>query len=160
MFILDEKDVAILEILQKNCRESLTNISKKINLSVDAVKKRIKRMIERKIFYPKVQLRPWNFGFKNIVEVKVKLQNTTKEGIDEFLEYLKQNPRISELFSVSGEWDLSFVLLTKDAADLAIIVSEIRTRFSTLINSWSELTTLGCHKFEDYNMKELCKELK
>ena len=52
---LDEKDCLILNLLQENCRMSLTDISKKVGLSIDSVKKRIKRMIKDDIFFPKIK---------------------------------------------------------------------------------------------------------
>ena len=70
---LNEKDCEILNLLQINCRMSLTEIAKRVNLSIDSVNKRIKKMQKNKIYWPKIQLRPRNFGFMNIIDVKIKL---------------------------------------------------------------------------------------
>ena len=42
---IDEKDCKILNLLQEDCRMSLTNIAKEIGLSVDSTKKRINKLI-------------------------------------------------------------------------------------------------------------------
>ncbi|MFC1722681.1 Lrp/AsnC ligand binding domain-containing protein, partial [Nanoarchaeota archaeon] len=94
----------------------------------------------------------------NVVDVKIKLQNTSKEEVEKFIAYLKAHPRITELFSVAGEWDISLVLISKDAIDLGEITQEIRYKFGRLISSWSESITVRCHKFEDFNMKKLIDE--
>ena len=152
---LDEKDCLILNLLQENCRMSLTDISKKVGLSIDSVKKRIKRMIKEDIFFPKIQLRPRNFGFKNIVDIKIKLHNCSEKDIKEFIEYLKENPRVAEIFSISGDWNFSIVIIAKDAIDLGKIAGGIRNRFSKIIDTWSESLTTCAYKFENYDMLKL-----
>jgi len=152
---LDEKDCVILNLLQENCRMSLTDISKKVGLSIDSVKKRIKRMIRDDIFFPKIQLRPRNFGFKNIVDIKIKLHNYTEKDIKEFIQYLKENPRVAEIFSISGDWNFSIVVIAKDAIDLGRITGEIRNKFSKIIDSWYESLTTNVYRFENYDLLKL-----
>lgn len=159
MLKLDKKNCLILNLLQENCRMSLTDIAEKVNLSIDAVKKRIKKM-EHIIFYPKIQIRPRSFGFSNIVDVKIKLNNHSKDRIERFIEFLTENPRVAEVFSVSGEWDLSVVIMSKDANDLGNVISDINGRFGNIINSWVESTTLKAYKFERYDMLKLMNHKK
>ena len=40
MVKLDEKNCLILNLLQENCRISLTELAKRVDLSIDSVKKR------------------------------------------------------------------------------------------------------------------------
>jgi len=134
---------------------SLTDISKKVGLSIDSVKKRIKRMIKDDIFFPKIQLRPRNFGFKNIVDIKIKLHNYSEKDIKEFVEFLEKTPYIVEMFSVSGDWDFSIVVIAKDALHLGEITMVIRDKFGNIISDWSESLTTHAYKFEKYNMLNL-----
>lgn len=152
---LDKKDCKILNILQHNCRTSLTDIAKQVGLSIDSVTKRIKKLTKKEIFYPTIHIRPNYFGFTHIVDVKIKLNNHSKKEIDSFIGYLKENPRVTELFSVSGEWDISLVIISRDVADLEKINSDINHRFGEIINSWSESTTLKAYKFNEYDMQKL-----
>jgi len=152
---LDKKDCVILNLLQENCRMSLTDISKKVGLSIDSVTKRIKRMIKDEIFYPKIQLRPRNFGFKNIVDIKVKLHDYNENDKKEFVNFLEENPYVAEMFSVSGDWDFSIVIIAKDAEDLGNIIESIRNKFSYMISNWSESLTTHAYKFERYDLTKL-----
>ena len=157
---IDEKDAIILNLLQKDCRMPLTAISKHINLSVDATKKRINKLLKNKIFYPKIQLRPRKFGFKQIIDVKIKLHNYNEKDFKEFVTYLKANEKVTEMFSLSGEWDFSIVLIARDIEDLGFISEKIRNKFGKIINNWSESTTTFVHKFEEYDMLKIIKKQK
>ncbi len=152
---LDKKDCIILNILQNNCRTSLTKIAQEVNLSIDSVKKRMKKMEKNSIFYPRIQIRPRGLGFNNIIDIKIKLNNHSKQKVDKFIKYLLEHPRVAELFSVSGEWDLSVIIISKKLEDLEKITSDIKSKFGKIISLWSESTTLKAYKFEKYDILEL-----
>ncbi|MBT4540737.1 AsnC family transcriptional regulator [Candidatus Woesearchaeota archaeon] len=152
---LDDKNCAILRLLQENCRMSLTEISRNVGLSVDSVKKRINKMINENVFFPKIQLRPRNFGYNNVVDIKIKIQNYNEEEINEFITYLKEHPRVVELFSIAGDWNFSIVIIAKDALEQGRLTEEIRNRFSKIIAGWSESLTTKAYKFEEYDMTKL-----
>ena len=134
---------------------SLTDIAKNVGLSVDSVKKRLHKLKSRGLFIPKIQLRPRQFGFPNIVDVKIKLKDYDGDSIKEFIDYAVSHPRIPEVFSISGEWDFTLVILSKDHEDLAEITDEIRKRFGKMIKDWSESLTTVAYKFERYDMLKL-----
>ncbi|NQU99341.1 MAG: Lrp/AsnC ligand binding domain-containing protein [Parcubacteria group bacterium] len=115
-------------------------------------------MIKDDIFFPKIQLRPRNFGFKNIVDIKIKLHNYSEKDIKEFVEYLKGNPRVAEIFSISGDWNFSIVIIAKDAEDLGETSNLIRNKFNKIINGWSESLTTSVYKFENYDMLKLIED--
>lgn len=154
MVKLDEKDCIILNTLQKNCRITLTDIAKKVKLSIDSVKKRIKKM-ENIVYYPKIQIRPRSLGFNNIVDVKIKLHNYTEKEILEFIDFLEKDPHVVELMSLSGGWDLTAVIISKDAIHQGRICAAIRNKFNKIIDEWSESLTTYVYKFEDYDLTKL-----
>lgn len=155
MHNLDKKDLIILDLLQKNCRMKLTAIAKEANLSIDSVKKRIEKMIKSKIFYPRIQLRPRNFGFVNILTVNMRLQYDSEEEFLRFIAYLKSHPRVVEIIQTAGEWDLSIVVISKDAIEFGKILSEIRAKFGKIIVATTTLLTINNYKFEEYDMMEI-----
>lgn|SRR3989344_2454928 len=151
---LDEKNCIILNLLQKDCRMSITDIAKQVNLSIDSTKKRIEKM-KNTVFFPRIQLRPRHFGYNNIVDVKIKLRNHTNDDTNKFIAYLRQHPRIVEIFQISGSWDFSIVMIAKNGEDLGALSSEIRSKFNTIITEWAESLTTFAHKFEEYDMLKL-----
>ena len=155
MVTLDKENCIILTLMQEDCRMSLTDIAKKVGLSIDAVKKRLNRMMQEGIFYPKIQLRPRHFGFSTIVEVRIELHNCSKKDLDGFISYVTDNPAVVEVFSFSGSWDIGLVLLARDAQDLGRITADIRGRFRKIIRRWIESLTTGVYKFERYDILAL-----
>jgi Lrp/AsnC family leucine-responsive transcriptional regulator len=152
---IDKIDCQMLELLQQDCRMSLTAIAKHVHLSVDSVKKRMNKLQKMEIFFPKIQMRPRHFGFNNVVDIKIKLSNYDEKDIKEFVEYLKNNSLIVEIFSVSGQWDYSIVMIAKDAEDLGVNTELIRNKFKKIISGWSESLTTSAFKFEKYDMWKL-----
>ena len=154
----DEKDCMILDLLQENCRMPLTKIAKKVGLSIDSVKKRMNKMLENDVYHPQIQLRPRNFGFPNIVDVKIKVTYEDQKELEGFTKYLRAHPRISEIFAMVGEHDFSIVIIAKDAIDLGDVTSQIRNKFGRIISAWNTSLTTKCYKFEKYEMQELFAE--
>ena len=62
---------------------------------------------------------------------------------------------VAELFAISGTWDFTVVLIAKDHEDFAIIKSDIKEKFSNIINEWLESPTSFAYKFERYDMLNL-----
>ncbi|MBN2421617.1 Lrp/AsnC family transcriptional regulator [Candidatus Woesearchaeota archaeon] len=155
MVDLDKKNCLILNLLQEDCRMSLTDIAKKVGLSVDSVKKRIEKMRKEKIFNPKIQLRPRILGYPYIVDIKVKLHNYDHKKVQSFIEFVVKHPRIAEVFSISGEYDFTLVIIAKNHEDLARVSDEIKKKNSNLISEWSESLTTVAYKFETYDLLKL-----
>jgi len=158
MVKLDKINCKILNILQKNCRASYTNIAKEVGLSVDSVKKRMDKLLKNEIFYPKVQIRPKNFGYNVVVDVRIKLKDFTKSDLESFISYLKNNPYVVELFTVSGLWNISLVLIAKNTFNLGEITNNIRNKYGNIIQEWSESITTKAYVFETYDMEALVGE--
>lgn len=152
---LDATNRRILTLLQMNCRMSLTDIGKDVGLSVDSVKKRIDRMVRNDIFFPRIQLRPRNFGYKNVVEIKIKLCEATREEKRELIAHLLKEPHVTEIFEVAGAWDLTIVVIAKDAQHLGRITNPIKNRFNRIVADWTESLTMSAYKFETYDLLKL-----
>lgn len=152
--MLDEKDREILMILQENSRESLTSIAKQINLSIDAVNKRIKEMQSKGIFTFGISINPRVIGFPLVADIKIKLQNITEQEKNSFINYLKSHPRVIDLLSVMGEYDITCVLIAKDTNELDSISTEIRQKHSRIIADWKGMLILNTYKFEYYDLTQ------
>lgn len=150
--IIDDKDRKILMMLQKNGREQLTTIAKKVNLSIDSVHKRIKEMKKKEIFNATILIDPRKVGFPLVADVKIKLRNITSQEKEEFIKYLIGHKRIIELLSIMGDFDFTCVIVAKDTNELDMISTEIRQNYNNLIADWKSVLVLKTHKFEYYDL--------
>ncbi|MFH0889815.1 MAG: Lrp/AsnC family transcriptional regulator [Candidatus Aenigmatarchaeota archaeon] len=149
--VLDRKDRDILNILSKNARSKLVYIAKKIGLSVDATKKRIMKL-ERDgvITRYTIQVNPPVIGLPLGIHIYLKLKNFDQKRLDEFIRYLTGNPRVIDVMSMAGDYDLYIVLLASDTVDLDRRKNEIRQKFSDLIGDWKEVLVTKIYMLEDY----------
>ena len=149
---LDEKDRKILMALQENGRAQLKEISKKVGLSIDSVHKRMKEMQRKEIFITGIFIEPRNIGFPLLMDVKIKLRNITENQKQKFLDSLVAHPRVIDLLSIMGDFDLTCVLIAKDTNELKEISTQIRQKYSDLIADWRAMLILKTHKFEFYDL--------
>jgi len=149
---LDEKDKKILMVLQENGREQLKTIAGKVGLSIDSVHKRIKEMLRKGIFETGIFIEPRAIGFPLVADVKIKLRNITEGEKKKFIEHLVRHPRVIELLSIMGDFDLTCVLIAKDTNELDEVSTEIRQRYSEMIADWKAVLILKTHKFEYYDL--------
>lgn len=150
---LDEKDRKILNILQKNGRETLTTISRKVGLSIDSVNKRIKKMKESGIIDRfGIFIDPKALGYPIVADVKIKLKNIKSKELEDFIKHLKNNPNVIELISIMGDYDITCVFVAKTSSRLEKISMKVRERFSNIISDWKASIILKVHKFEEYEL--------
>jgi len=101
---LDEYDSLILKELLKDCKMSLTDLSKTTGLSRFAVKNRIKKLFEKGfIAGPTVVLNPFLVGLKKTVFFEFKT-NPHEPWLAELLEKMKSCDNI--LDGITGEYSL------------------------------------------------------
>ncbi|MBR9683445.1 Lrp/AsnC family transcriptional regulator [Candidatus Woesearchaeota archaeon] len=139
-FSLDEADIKILQILAKDAREHLLNISRTIKISPNTVKDRIKRMEKNKViigFKPKI-----NAGILGYQHYKIFLGLTDVDPAKQIglKEYLKLNKNIISITEAIGRADLEFEIQVKDSTELHKHLKELRQQFGTLLKDYK--TTL------------------
>jgi Lrp/AsnC family transcriptional regulator for asnA, asnC and gidA len=137
---LDKKDLAILEILKTNSRETCQKIAKKVALSNDAVGYRIKRMenlgiIDRYVIDLNQAYLKHNeyFIFLGLLE-----DNTKK--IEQFDKHLIQNPDVDEIIHYSDKWDTRINFIAEDISELDETITDISNRYSNIIIDYEILT--------------------
>ena len=97
---IDEKDLAIINELRTNSRQSIRQIAKKTRIRPSTVHLRINRLVNQGVI-EKFTLKLNNkiFGENFIVFVLVKSTQEIRKNIFE-------NPHVREVFGVTGEYDL------------------------------------------------------
>jgi len=133
---LDEIDYGIIRILLTHGgRTPLSDIAKQLGASIGTVKRRLENLIKSKVIQDIIPIvEPSLFGFHgSLILVRFK-----EPGAEKVLEILEKDPRVIFAAKVTGEYDLAFVFLFKDHAELSefinsLLVTRIIERTSTFV---------------------------
>lgn len=148
---LDAIDRQILNILSENAREKLTAMARKVQLSVDSTKKRMQKLEKDGVITGyTIQVNPNRYGLPLAVHIYVKLKNITKERLDAFFGDMKKNARVIDLMSVLGDYDVYIVILAKNTEEMDAIKTEIKQKFTDIIDDWKEVLVTRIYKLEEY----------
>ncbi|RLF81352.1 Lrp/AsnC family transcriptional regulator [Thermococci archaeon] len=127
MLTIDEIDKKILQLLKNNARISLTEIAKKVGLSVMGVKNRISRLEKKGIitnYSVNIDYTKLGYNIIAFVGISVEIKKRTK-----VLEELKKHKEVIELYEVTGVYDLIAKIIVKDMEELrkflAVTMAEI-----------------------------------
>jgi DNA-binding Lrp family transcriptional regulator len=148
---IDKKDQRILNELDKNGKEIISNIAKKVNLSIPSVKQRIINLQEKNILLGFVLiLNTEKLGY-SFFNTYYKTQFTSLEEETEIIEYLKNHPNVGWFASFNGTWNFKIGLIVKNRLHYEKINTEILNKFGRNIidtKSTQPLKAYVCkHKF-------------
>lgn len=114
---LDDKDIAILKLLQSNARITVKEIADTILLSPTPVHERIKRLEESGIIQQYATLlNPEKLGKGLMVICYVSLRQHDKKAGLKFIESIQQLNEVVECYSISGEFDFMLKVMATDMA--------------------------------------------
>ena len=119
---IDEIDKKIIEILEKNARTPFTKIAKLLNISESAVRKRVKKLEDRKIIKGyKAEINYKNIGYKIVwVGLDVKAEN-----IVNIIESLKNFDEIKNFYLSSGDHDIMIEFIYKEQEELNDLIKKL-----------------------------------
>ncbi len=146
---IDETDRKILRMLIKNARVPLLEISKKIKLSPDATKYRIRNLKKKGILRGFVTVVNTPLQGCSLYMILLQLKNINERNKKEFIEYLKDHKFICHVSEISGKYDLWIHVWPKDPGHFDEIMREIRSKFQKIIKDYISLLGLGEYKFGD-----------
>lgn len=107
---MDEFDVKILELIQRNNRLTADQLSEMVNLSPSACQRRIKRLRDDGVIESEIAvLSPKAIGRNLMMVVGVTLEREHPEIIENFKKSMKRMPEVMQCLYVTG--DIDFVLL-------------------------------------------------
>jgi len=129
---LDDKDLKILGLLQKNCKMTAKDIAKTIDSPVTTVFAKIKRMEELGVIE----------GYKAVLDAKKLERGTTafilasvsyrlKEGAKQSQRGIAQEiarfPEVQEVHIITGDWDLLIKVKEKDVGVIGkFVIDKLR----------------------------------
>ena len=115
MIPIDKSDKLLLNELVINGKQSMKELSAKVNLSPTPVYDRVKKLENEGVIekYAAV-INPEKLGFELIVYMQIKLIRHQEELFKQFSEHIMQFEEVAEAVMVSGEYDALLKLLLKD----------------------------------------------
>lgn len=137
---LDVKDKKILSIFSSNSRMPLTQLSKKVGLSRDAVNYRIKNYEKNGVIQGyRTMVNMSKFGYK-ANHLFIKLNNPTKIIEQKILNKLIKYPFVRAVIKFSGNYDFEIAFVTKDIDDLDKSLTQIITDCAGSLQDYELLT--------------------
>lgn len=133
MVRLDKKDKKILAELDFNARASLSELSKKIKLSKQVIKYRLDELIRKKVikgFYALIDIFKLGYG---CYQIFLKFQNITEKKEKEIINHICKIKEVKQVTTIGGDWDIIFVVWTKNLAALEKLMNGIGVRFGKYI---------------------------
>ncbi|MEJ6591010.1 MAG: Lrp/AsnC family transcriptional regulator [SAR86 cluster bacterium] len=125
MHNLDDKDLQILRILQRDDTVSAAEIADRVSLSVNACWRRIKRLQAEVIEKQVAILDPVKFGIGLTVFVSVRTNQHNEAWLNQFSTGVSKIPEVVEFYRLSGETDYLLKVLTQDIADYDRVYKQI-----------------------------------
>jgi len=140
---LDLKDRKILYQLDLNCRQTNSEIGKKVGLSKQVVDYRIKRFLKEGII-PRFAtvVDTYKLGFSKY-KIYLSLENANKEVIKEIIDFLKSHNKTEWIATCSGKWDIIAGYIVKDVYEFNNALKELDEKFSQYISVRETTISLG-----------------
>lgn len=149
-FKFDIYDKRILKGLDDNARKSLADLSKEVGLSRDAVRNRIKKLIDEKVISSfKPILQPPKMGFPIVNYIFISLYNPTEKQEKEFLNFLKREKHVTYVASLIGRWDFILDIMAENQGHFDHLLKKIRQAFPKLIKDYEVYGVLQEYKYEE-----------
>lgn len=112
---LDNKDLQILDLLQRNSNYSVKEIGERIGLSFTPTYERIKHLEKDGVIekYAAVLNRK-KIGIELVAYCNVTIRNQSKKSLDEFEQEIVKHEEVQEVLSLSGTYDFMLKIATKN----------------------------------------------
>jgi len=148
---LDKKDKKILYGLDRNARQPLTKIAKKVQLSRESILYRLRKYHKQSIIRDCLTVIDMaKLGFTHH-KVYLKLHNITEEQEKELVQDLINNPFISWVSSCDGKYSLVFAVKATSLVELNKIMKKINNEYWRFIMEQDTATIIqGTHFYRDY----------
>lgn len=116
--MLDEKDLAILRILQQNARATVREIAAEIKLSTTPVHERIRRLETQGVIRQYATLLNPNLVNKGLMVIcYVSLRQHNKSAGTRFIKRILEMPEIIACYNISGEFDFMLKVVAENMDD-------------------------------------------
>ncbi|MBN8790501.1 MAG: Lrp/AsnC family transcriptional regulator [Terrimonas sp.] len=116
--VLDDKDMAILRLLQQNARATVREISDTVHLSTTPVHERIKRMEEAGVIKQYATLLDHAKVKKGLMVIcYVSLKQHNKTAGAKFIKAIQEMNEVVECYNISGDFDFMLKVMAENMDD-------------------------------------------
>lgn len=123
---MDSIDVKILEVLQENSRISISELSKKVNLSLSAVSERIKKLESSGTIEQYTAIIDAEAMNKSLsVLMMISIDNSDAE--QKFYRLVQEDGEILECHHITGDYDWIIKIVTESTATLETLMTRIKS---------------------------------
>ena len=129
---LNEKDLAILTLLQKNCRMTAREIARKINSPITTVFAKMRRMEQQKVikeYRAILDSKKLNFGTTAFILASFSYRNgETPLSQRVIAEQIAKFPEVQAVHIISGDWDI-LIKIKEESVDAVgnFVIDKLRT---------------------------------
>jgi len=125
---LDEKDLKILEVLQKQGRITLRELARKVGSPVTTVHSRVKRLEKMGVVKAyRAVLSPEKLGLKTLAFVLVSFSKESGLSQREVARKISEFPEVQEVHIITGEWDIIVKVRVSDVEELGrFVIDKVR----------------------------------
>jgi Lrp/AsnC family leucine-responsive transcriptional regulator len=137
---IDKIDEKIISILEHNARTPIISISSKINLTAQAIAKRIKNLVKKKMiagFKLRTNLGKLEKGYHHIF---ISLKDFSK--IKEIVDFYENSRDCVFIMKYHGIYDLHIEVVSDSQKEFRRFITEFRERFGNLASDYEHLTIL------------------
>ncbi|MBT5740285.1 Lrp/AsnC family transcriptional regulator [Candidatus Woesearchaeota archaeon] len=144
---LDNTDYKILTLLANDARITMVNLASKLEISVDTVIYRIKKLIKGKIivaFRPIINYAALDYS---VYTLFFQFKNFTIEKEKKFAGFLKQHPNVLWSAQCLGGVDNITYIIVKNNFHFHDVITEFREKFNEIIENYESLLTFAEYKY-------------
>jgi len=159
MYKIDLKDRKILFELDSNCRNSNTQIGKRVGLKKDVVSYRINKMINDgliKNFW--AEINTFKLGY-NVYRIYINFQDVSSDVKKEIIQYFTDCKTAWAVMSVTGPIDLDVMVWVKDSLEFQQFWNQTLDKYGSYFSDHSvSVLTGGTAFYKTFLLNEEYKE--
>ncbi len=126
---LDGIDYQIMALLNSNARINYAELSSKIGLTANGIKKRIKDLEKTKI----IKKYSLTLDFKKFsyewYGIQLKLTQFDLDTVNRIQQFFRNHPQVIFYYKYIGPWDYDLGFIARNSAELREFINELRTKF-------------------------------
>mgnify|MGYP000860151126 CR=1 FL=1 len=135
---LTEKEMEIVEILEKDARIGIEDVAKMVGLSVEETNQSIKKLEDNKVIVRYISVIDWDkvkerTGVTAMIDVKVTPMRGV--GFDDIAERIYRFKEVDSVYLMSGTYDLSVIIEGKSMKEVAYFVHQKLSTLESVIST-------------------------